>query len=319
MRAGWRFTIAVTGCAAVGLLFGSIPSISDYVPYSLGVYNVSPPTLTNGQANPLQLDVNSQLKVTGTVTVSGGTGTSLVDEAAFTPASTSFTPSGGLYQTTATSNPLTSGQAGAVQLTTNRAFHVNLRNLTGAETGVAALPLQVSLANTASNTTPVGVGGITATNVALTENPLNLGAQAVSSENSAATTARKVQLVADLVGKLITLPYANPENFVSGVITSAMTGTTSTSLIAAPASGLRNYITNITCYNTHATVSTDILIQDGSGGTTIGLVPAAAVYGGASLTLPAPLRQPTTATAIFVANVTTGASTKCFATGYKGA
>jgi hypothetical protein len=43
-----------------------------------------------------------------------------------------------------------------------------------------------------------------------------LGAQAVSSENAAVTTARQVQLVADLVGKLIVLPYANPENFVSG-------------------------------------------------------------------------------------------------------
>lgn len=161
--------------------------------------------------------------------------------------------------------------------------------------------------------------GSVATNVAIADNPLNLGAQAVSSENAAVTTARQVQLVADLVGKLIVLPYANPENFVSGAITSAMTGTTSTSLIAAPASGLRNYITQITVSNAHATVGTDIVIQDGSGGTTLYTIPAAAVYGGAVVTFPTPLRQPTTATAIFCANVTTGASTKVSASGYKGA
>lgn len=163
------------------------------------------------------------------------------------------------------------------------------------------------------------IGGTVATNVAISANPINLGVQAVSSENTAVTTARQVQLVGDLVGKLIVLPYANPENFVSGVITSAMTGTTSTSLIAAPASGLRNYITACTFSNSHATVGTDMILQDGSGGTTIWNIPAAAVYGGAHITFPTPLRQPTTATALFVANVTTGASTKAACSGYKGA
>lgn len=164
----------------------------------------------------------------------------------------------------------------------------------------------------------LAVGGANATNVAITTNPINNGAQGVSSENSVVTTGRMVQLVADLVGKLIVLPYANPENFVSGAITSAMTGTTTTSLIAAPAAGLRNYITQITVSNSHATVGTDIIIQDGSGGTTLYTIPAAAVYGGAVVVFPTPLRQPTTATAIFCANVTTGASTKVSASGYKG-
>lgn len=165
----------------------------------------------------------------------------------------------------------------------------------------------------------LGVGGNVATNVAIGTNPINLGAQAVSAENTAVTATRMAQLVTDLVGKLIVLPYANPENFVSGAITSAMTGTTTTSLIAAPAAGLRNYITQITVSNSHATVGTDIIIQDGSGGTTLYTIPAAAAYGGATITFPVPLRQPTTATAIFCANVTTGSNTKVSASGYKGA
>lgn len=113
--------------------------------------------------------------------------------------------------------------------------------------------------------------------------------------------------------------YADPANFVSGCISAAMTATTSTLLVAAPGTGLRNYITQITVSNSHATVGTDVIIQDGSGGTTLYVIPAAAVYGGAAISFPIPLRQPTTATAIYCANVTTGASTKVSASGYKAA
>lgn len=149
--------------------------------------------------------------------------------------------------------------------------------------------------------------------------PIKIGGRARSSEITAVASDDRADFVTDLTGKQIVLPYANPENFVSGAITTAMTGTTSTSLIAAPAAGLRNYITQITVSNSHATVGTDVIIQDGSGGTTLYTIPAAAVYGGATVTFPVPLRQPTTATAIYCANVTTGASTKVSASGYKGA
>jgi hypothetical protein len=148
--------------------------------------------------------------------------------------------------------------------------------------------------------------------------PVKTGGRARSSEIAAVANDDRVDSVYDLTGKQIVLPYANPENFVSGAITSAMTGTTSTSLIAAPASGLRNYITQITVSNSHATVGTDIIIQDGSGGTTLYVIPAPPAFGGATLTFPVPLRQPSTATALYVANVTTGSSTKVSASGYKG-
>ncbi len=163
----------------------------------------------------------------------------------------------------------------------------------------------------------LAVGGTVANNVAITQNPLNLGAQGVSSENAAVTTGRQVQLVADLNGKLIVLPYANSENFVSAT-TSAMSGTTSTVTLAAPASGLRNYATTVIVSNASATVGTNLLIQDGSSGTTLAVIPAAFGYGGAIATFPVPLRQPTTATGLYVQNETTGASTKATVVGYVG-
>ena len=105
-------------------------------------------------------------------------------------------------------------------------------------------------------------------------------------------------------------------NMVSGT-TAAMTATTSTLVLASPGAGLRNYITQITVTNAHATIGTDILIQDGS--TTIYVIPAAPAWGGAVVSFPTPLRQPTLATAINAQNFITGANTKVSISGWKGA
>lgn len=108
----------------------------------------------------------------------------------------------------------------------------------------------------------------------------------------------------------------------SGAITSAMTGTTSTSLIALTASNYI-YITNCTTSNGSTTVSTDILLQDGSGGTTIYVLPAPAASvattggGGGSFSFPVPLKVPTVGGALFAANVTTSSSTKISCSGFK--
>lgn len=150
-------------------------------------------------------------------------------------------------------------------------------------------------------------------------NPIKVGGVATVTEQTAVSASGdRVNASFTSTGKQIVAPFSSPEYFVSGAITSAMTGTTSTSLVAAPGASLRNYITTIIVSNSHATVGTDVAIQDGSGGTTLLTIPAAAVYGGAVINLPVPLRQPTTNTALYCANVTTGASTKVSAVGYKG-
>ena len=81
----------------------------------------------------------------------GGTGgTSAVDEATFIWGTTPFTPTGGAYQTTATSNALTNGQAGVWQFTAQRAGFVNLRNASGTEIGTASNNLIVGQATAAN-------------------------------------------------------------------------------------------------------------------------------------------------------------------------
>lgn len=130
------------------------------------------------------------------------------------------------------------------------------------------------------------------------------------------TTAKTNEPVLSLNGATVVAPYALADSLVQGT-TAAMTGTTSTSLVASPGGSLRNYITNITCVNSHATVGTFVTVQDGSGGTALYTLAAAAVFGGSTITFPAPLRQPTAATALFVADVTTGANVICSASGFK--
>lgn len=242
----------------------------------------------------LLLDQNGNVLVIG-----GAGGTSSTDDAAFTAGASSLTPVGGIV----TADSVDAGDAGAFAMLANRQQKITLYDSSGVEI--------TSFGG--------GTAGDVAHDAADSGNPVKVGAKATNVEPTAVSASGdRINLIADLVGKLIVLPYANPENFVSGAITSAMTGTTSTSLLAAPAAGLRNYITQLTISNSHATVNTDVVVQDGNGGTTFYIGPGPAL-GGSILTFPTPLRQPTTATAVYVANVTTGASVKAAASGYKGA
>lgn len=100
----------------------------------------------------------------------------------------------------------------------------------------------------------------------------------------------------------------------SGAITAAMTGTTSTVVIAAQASNYL-YISSCSFSNTHASVTTMMQLQDGSGGTTLweGVVPFG---GGNNITFPAPLKVPTLGNALYTVNVTTGSNTFASCNGF---
>lgn len=146
------------------------------------------------------------------------------------------------------------------------------------------------------------------------------GAEVVSNPNGSATSANSSPVViASDQAAVATKPLT--ANLLRGIISTAMTGTTSTAVsgMGAPGSATYNYITQITVSNTHATVGTNIELQDGSGGTTFYIIPAAAVYGGAAISFPTPLKQPTANTALYAKNTTTGASTYLSAVGFTGA
>lgn len=97
-----------------------------------------------------------KLDVNATISGTGG-GTAEVDNSAFTAGSGSATPIAGFYHSTI--DTVTDGRVATVGLTSKRGLFVNLQTAAGVETGIAAAPLQVSLANTAANATAVKVDG----------------------------------------------------------------------------------------------------------------------------------------------------------------
>lgn len=120
-----------------------------------------------------------------------GSGVSTADQAAFTAGTSLFAGTGGFFQTTATSNPLTNGQQGMFQVTANRALFSNLRNASGTEIGTSATPVQVSVANTGANATAMLVTG-TAGTFPITGS--------ISNTTFAATQATAASLNATVVG-----------------------------------------------------------------------------------------------------------------------
>lgn len=138
----------------------------------------------------------------------------------------------------------------------------------------------------------------------------------LASDDPAVASLAALEAAAESTGPVLAPTAATP---VKGAITTAMTGTTSTSLLAAPGAATYNYITTIIVSNASSTVGTNVLLQDGSGGTTMMTIPAAINYGGAVITLPVPLKQTTSNTALYVQNETTGSSTKVSVVGYTGA
>lgn len=97
-------------------------------------------------------------------------------------------------------------------------------------------------------------------------------------------------------------------------VTAAMTGTTSTQVIAAVASNYI-YLTSCSFSNTHASVTTMMSLQDGSAGTTIwsGIVPFG---GGSNVVFPTPLKVTTLGNGAYVVNVTTGSNTFASCSGF---
>lgn len=142
-------------------------------------------------------------------------------------------------------------------------------------------------------------------------NPVKVGARAVNAEPTAVANADRVNLIADLVGKLITLPYSNPENFLDG--TGNATGTADTAVIAAQGGGVRIYVTALIVHNSSAT-DTFVNVKDG---VTTKLVVPAPNKGGAVIPLPVPLKL-TANTALNFASAAAVTTMYVSAVGYKG-
>jgi hypothetical protein len=153
---------------------------------------------------------------------------------------------------------------------------------------------------TAPTEAPVGIGGV------------------YSAQPTARDDGDRVNVRTGAEGEIIVRPYASTAQAVSGC-TAAITDTTSTVVIAGVASNYI-YVTQVYVQNASATVPTWVLFQDGSAGSTITTLPS--IYcgingGGGRVTLDPPVKVPTAGNGLFIVAVTTGASFKAWADGFK--
>lgn len=247
----------------------------------------------------------------------GAGGTSMTDDAAFTVGSGSVTPAGGIYKSTRDS--VDDGDAGALAMTAKRGLYTSLEtplgdsamddtldaikvSIVGDSVGstvdtddgtVAAAQANIALVidlpyeYDATNFIRVRGPHTVAHDAADAGNPSKLGAKAETALSGITLVADgdRTDLYAGIDGVLITRPYANLEDVVSG--NASNTDGTSTSVIASSGAGVRTYITTAIITNMHA--STDAYVELKDGTTVMATLPAPHASG-AVVNFPVPLK-----------------------------
>lgn len=104
------------------------------------------------------------------VTNGGSGGTAQADKSTFTEGTTTFTPVGGVFNDTISSDP-TEDQAAAARITAKRAVHTNLRNNSGTEIATSSNPLRID--PTGTTTQPISAASLPLPTGAATETTLS--------------------------------------------------------------------------------------------------------------------------------------------------
>jgi hypothetical protein len=117
-----------------------------------------------------------------------------------------------------------------------------------------------------------------------------------------------------------TMPASAGWSYVAG--SGGIADTSDVTLAAAPTAGMRNYLCALQFINTDATVGTEIVVKDGATvlwrGYAQHSVAAVTQPGMVSVVFPVAIRQPSTATALTAACITTSSQTYINAQGYTG-
>ncbi len=137
------FTPGSTGITPAGGTYRSIRDLvddNDGGAFAMTQKRAILASLEDSTGDSAMDDVNNAVRV-NIVAGAGSGGSSQTDKTAFTEGTTAFTTAGGVVNDTPVSDPI-EDQAAAVRITPKRAFHANLRNVGGAEVGVAAAPIR---------------------------------------------------------------------------------------------------------------------------------------------------------------------------------
>lgn len=179
--------------------------------------------------------------------------------------------------------------------------------------------LQIDVLTLPASTNTIEVVGDVAHDAAISGNPVRIGGRALTADYTAVAAGDVADLITTLLGKLVTIPFANPNNTWNYAAASGgIVNTTGVTIKAAAGAGVRNYITCLSVINGHATTSTDVQIRDGASGTVIWRGFAQAAGGGVREVFSIPLRG-TANTLLEVACGTTGAAVYVNVCGYTAA
>lgn len=169
----------------------------------------------------------------------------------------------------------------------------------------------------AAGTNTNEVVGDAAHGAAVAGNPLLIGLEGRSTDGTAVDSGDVVRVLASLLGKLVTLPYAIPASTWSyAAVSGGITDTADDVAKAAGGAGTRHYITRCQVINGHATVSTEVVIK--TAATILWRGFAQAEGGGCTVIFDPPLRGGDNE-AINVTNITTGSATYFNLQGYTAA
>jgi hypothetical protein len=132
-------------------------------------------------------------------------------------------------------------------------------------------------------------------------NPVLGGARATNSVEGVTQVANGdlTHIQADLNGVTITRPHTTLEEIIVEDNSATTTASTALTNFGVGGANIHNYITTISVANTSAT-DVYVELEDGSGGTTFFIIMAPA-GGGATISFPVPLKQPTANTGLFTA------------------
>jgi hypothetical protein len=268
------------------------------------------PTYTTAQTDPLSCDTSGNLRTTATIAAN-----SSVNVAQFggnnVVTGTGASGSGIPRVTLSNDSSLAANQS------------VNLAQVAGATTavghGTAAGALRVELPTDGTGLVLANPGtaanwGVGATGAAVPANGPYVAGQARSSEPTSATNGNLTGASVDLVGKQITSPYANRENYVRGSASS--TSNTAVTIIASAGGSLKNYITDVECGRSDAGTAA-IIVTFNDSASTILVLPNSGGGGGNNKTFNVPLAT-AAATAFQFTPGTSTTTVYCSAQGYTG-
>lgn len=177
--------------------------------------------------------------------------------------------------------------------------------------GIASMTPFLANPGTAAN------WGVGATGSAVPANAIYNGAQARSSEATAASNGNLTGVASDLVGKVITSPYANRENQLRCAVTlTASTAATTCTGMGAQGASVKIYITDLTCTRSDIlTTAATMTLNDSA--TTIIDMPNSGGGGGFARSYNTPLVVAAN-TAFTVQSGASLTSVHCSATGFSG-